>query len=376
MDAKATEVFLRFFTDLKDPRRHNVRHVFTDILTITILAVICNADDWTEVVTYGTANLAWLKTFLALPRGIPCQDTFRRVFSRINPAAFEVCFINWTAGLAKASQGRLIAIDGKALRRSFAHSWEMQMMHLVSAWCVQNQLVLGQLATDAKSNEITAIPKLLDLLNLKGAIVTIDAMGCQREIAKKIVGGGADYVLAVKENQKNLHTKVKNLLDEGMLDSFKDMSHDYFEQTNGGHGRIETRQVWVTDEVCWLGKELLEEWESLSSIAVVQSTRAIGGKVSTERHYVISSLKGCNATLMAGAIRGHWGIENKLHWRLDMTFREDESRLNRGHGAENFSRVRRIVVNKLKDETEKDSLKNKRYRCSIDPAYLQKKLQA
>lgn len=376
MDAKATEVFLRFFTDLKDPRRHNVRYVFTDILTITILAVMCNANDWTEVVTYGTANLPWLKTFLALPRGIPCQDTFRRVFSRINPAAFEVCFINWTAGLAQASQDRFIAIDGKSLRRSFAHSWDLQMMHLVSAWCVQNQLVLGQLATDAKSNEITAIPKLLDLLNLQGAIVTIDALGCQREIAKKIVDGKADYVLAVKDNQKTLHTKVKNLLDEGILESFKDMSHDYFEQTDGGHGRIETRQVWVTDEVCWLGKELLEEWAGLSSIAVVQSTRTLRGKVSIERRYVISSLKGCNATLMAGAIRGHWGVENKLHWRLDMTFREDESRLNRGHGAENFSRVRRIVLNKLKDDTEKTSLKNKRYRCSIDREYLQKKLQA
>jgi predicted transposase YbfD/YdcC len=376
MDAKATEVFLRFFTDLKDPRRHNVRHVFTDILTITILAVICNADDWTEVVTYATANEAWLKTFLALPKGIPCQDTFRRVFSRINPAAFEVCFSNWTASLAQASQGRFIALDGKTLRRSFAHAWEKQMMHLVSAWCVQNQLVLGQLATDAKSNEITAIPQLLDLLNLKGAIVTIDAMGCQREIARKIVDGGADYVLAVKDNQKTLHVKVKTLLDEAILEAFQDMSHDYCEQTDGGHGRIETRQVWVTDEVRWLGKELLDEWEGLSSIAVVQSTRAVDGKVSTERHYVISSLKGCDARLMAGAIRGHWGIENKLHWRLDMTFREDESRLHTGHGAENFSRVRRIVVNKLKDDTEKDSLKNKRYRCSIDREYLLKKLLA
>jgi predicted transposase YbfD/YdcC len=376
MDAKATQVFLRYFSDLKDPRRHNVRHLFTDILTITILAVMCKADDWEEVITYASVNEFWLKTFLALPKGIPCQDTFRRVFSRINPAAFEVCFINWTADLAQASQGRLIAVDGKTLRRSFAHAWDKQMMHLVSAWCVQNQLVLGQLATDAKSNEITAIPQLLDLLNLKGAIVTIDAMGCQREIARKIVDGGADYVLAVKDNQPTLHVKVKSLLDEAILDSFQDMSHDYYEQTDGGHGRIETRQVWVTDEVKWLGQELRDEWVGLSSIAVVQSSRTVDGKVSTERRYVISSLKGCNARLMAGAIRGHWGIENTLHWRLDMTFREDESRLHVGHGAENFSRVRRIVLNKLRDGTEKGSLKNKRYRCSIDREYLLKKLQA
>jgi len=383
MDAQATAVFLRFFLDLKDPRRHNVRHVFTDLLTIAILAVLCKSDDWAEVVEWARANHAWLATFLVLPKGIPCVDTFRRVFARIDPAGFERCFVNWTRALAEACRGRLIALDGKTLRRSFAHAWDRRGIHLVSAWCVQNQLVLGQLAVDSKSNEITALPALLDLLDLKGALLTIDALGCQREIAQKIVGDKqADYVLAVKENQPTLHQKVKGLLDAAMLDGFAGMSHDFFGQTDDGHGRVEGRKVWVTDEVRWLGEELMGLWPGLASIAVVESVRQdlgdTGGKVTRERRYFISSLKGCKpgaARRMAQAVRGHWGVENQLHWRLDMSFREDESRLRVGHGAQNFSRLRRIVLNKLKSDPRKVSLKVKRYRCSIDRDYLLERLR-
>lgn len=374
MDAEATEDFLRYFTVLKDPRRHNVRHVFTDILTMAILAVLCRSDDWIEVVEWARAQAEWLKTFLALPRGIPSAETFRRVFARIDPAAFERCFIAWTSALAEASADRFIAIDGKTLRRSFEHAWNKQGLHLVSAWCEQNQLVLGQIATEQKSNEITAIPKLLDLLNLKGAIVTIDAMGCQREIARKIVDSGADYVLAVKENQPTLHQKVKAMMDEAILDAFAGMHSDYFEQTNGGHGRIETRRVWVTDEVHHLKD--IGEWAGLGSLVVVESTRqVIGGTTTTERRYFISSLTGCDARQAGLAIRSHWGVENKLHWRLDMSLREDESRIRTGHGAENFSRVRRIVVNALKSDPRKVSLKVKRYRCSIDQQYMLDRLK-
>lgn len=370
MDVQATAVFLRLFSDLKDPRRPNVRHLFTDILIIAVLAVLCRSDDWIEIVEWAKAQREWLKTFLALPRGIPSAETFRRVFARIDPAAFERCFVAWSADLAEASQGRFIAIDGKTLRRSFEHAWNKQGLHLVSAWCEQNQLVLGQIATDSKSNEITAIPKLLELLNLKGAIVTLDAMGCQREIAGKILAAEADYILAVKDNQPTLHAKVRSLMDEAILDNFRGMNGDYFEQTNGGHGRIETRRVWVTDEVHHLRD--IGEWTGLGSLVAVESVRqVIGGQTSRERRYFISSLKGCDAKLVAQAVRGHWGVENKLHWRLDVSFGEDQSRIRKGHGAENFSRLRRIVLNKLQTaDTRKVSLKVKRYRCSIDRQHL------
>ena len=370
MDATATAPFLRFFRDLKDPRRHNVRHVFTDLLTIAILAVLCRADDWDEVVVWSKARVQWLKTFLALPNGIPCSDTLRRLFARIDPTGFERCFVQWTASLAQSLDGQVVAIDGKALRHSFEHAWDKRMIHLVSAWAADNQLVLGQLAIDDKSNEITAIPALLDLLSVKGATVTIDAMGCQREIAAKILEKKADYVLAVKENQPTLHEKTKALLDEAMLEKFAGMSHGHSQESCGGHGRIETRDVWVTDEVKWLGKELLGQWQELSSAAVVESTRNVAGKVSTERRYYISSRRGTDAVRMAKAIRDHWGVENRLHWQLDMTFDEDQSRVRKDHGAENLSRLRRLALNLLKKAPGKDSLKGKRFRCSLDQDYL------
>ena len=373
MDAQATPLFLRFFEDLKDPRRHNVRHVFTDILTIAILAVLCRSDDWEEVVCWAEAEEQFLKSFLALPNGIPCADTFARVFSRIDPEAFEACFVAWTSALAASLKGQVVSIDGKSLRRSFERSWDKQMIHLVSAWAGENHLVLGQRAVDSKGNEITAIPKLLELLNLAGATVSIDAIGCQRQIAAAIVEKKADYVLAVKENQPTLHAKVKLLLDEAVLEKFKDMSHGYCEETCGGHGRIETRRVWVTDEVQWLGEELLDQWPGLASVAVVEARRQVpGGKSSVERRYYISSRKGTDAAAMAKVIRGHWGVENRLHWQLDVSFGEDDSRLRKGKGAENFSRLRRVVLNLLRKipAEKRQSIKTRRYRCSIDRKYL------
>lgn len=374
MDAQATAPFLRFFKDLKDPRRHNVRHVFTDILTIAILAVLCRSDDWEDVVCWAEAEQPFLRTFLALPRGIPCADTFARVFSRIDPHAFEACFVAWASALASSLKGQVVSIDGKSLRHSFRHAWDKQMVHLVSAWAAGNRLVLGQLAVDGRGNEITAIPKLLDLLNLAGATVSIDAIGCQREIASSILAKGADYVLAVKENQPTLRGKVVKLLDEAVLERFGGMSHGYAEETCGGHGRIETRRVWVTDEVEWLGEGLLEQWPGLAGVAVVEARREVpGGKSSVERRYYVSSRKGTDAPAMAEAIRGHWGIENRLHWQLDVTFGEDDSRLRKGKGAENFSRVRRVVLNLLRTAPpgkRRQSIKTRRYRCSIDRKYL------
>ena len=267
------------------------------------------------------------------------------------------------------------------MRQSFEHAWNKQGLHLVSAWCQHNQITLGQLAVEEKSNEITAIPKLLEMLNLKKAVVSIDAMGCQREIAGQIKTQGGDYVLAVKDNQPTLHEKISALMDEAALENFKGMSHGYHEQSNKGHGRLETRQTWVSDEVKWLGPELLALWPGLSSMAMVQSTRQdlgdMTGKVSVERRYYIASPKGTDAAKMAGLIRGHWGVENKLHWRLDMSFDEDRSRLRKGHGAENFSRLRRIAMNQLRKrpDEKKISLKGQRFLCSLDPDYLIKKLQ-
>lgn len=377
MDAPATEVFLRFFTGLSDPRRHNAVHRFTDLLTIAILAVLCKSDDWAEVVEWARAQRAWLARFLELPRGIPCADTFRRLFARLDPLAFERCFVGWTRALADATAGRVVAVDGKSLRQSFRHAWDRQgAIHLVSAWCAQNQLVLGQLACDGKSNEITALPKLLALLDLKGAIVTIDAMGCQRAIAAQVLHQQADYVLAVKDNQPTLHAKVQALMQDLALGRAKGEEGlcDYHQQSERRHGRIETRRVWVTDQVQWLGAELPGQWPGLGSVAMVECVRQdlgdFSGKVSVERRYFISSLTGQDAGRLGRAVRQHWGVENRLHWRLDMSFGEDRSRLRTGHGAENFSRLRRIVINQLKADPRKVSLKVKRYRCSIDRNYL------
>ena len=382
MDVQAPAALLRCFSGLTDPRRHNVRHLFADIMTIAILAVMCRSDDFDEIVLYGRANLQWLKTFLELPNGIPSAHTFRRLFARLNPDAFEKSFIEWTQSLAERSEGQQICIDGKSLRRSFQRCWAKQMVHMVSAWCGENELTLGQLAVEQKSNEITAIPKLLELLDLKKAVVTIDAMGCQTEIAQQIRAKGGDYLLGVKDNQKTLHTKARALLEDIALDQAKGLNpqeYDYCKNTESGHGRVETRRVWVTAAAPALGRDLLDHWPDLNSLILVENTRQnlgdITGKVSVERHVFICSVKNPSAEQAGRWVRGHWGIENKLHWRLDMCYREDESRIRKDHGAENFSRLRRIAMNKLKKDPAKLSLKAKRYKCSIDREYLIEMIQ-
>jgi predicted transposase YbfD/YdcC len=374
--APSADGFLRYFQDMPDPRDCNTVHQLSDMLVIAVLAVICGADGWVDVEFFGKAKHRWLATFLDLPGGIPSHDTFGRLFARLDPEAFERGFVAWMSALVQGTGGRLVAIDGKALRRSFEQAWDKSgMAHLVSAFAGANQLVFGQLAVEDKSNEILAIPKLLELLDLKGAVVTIDALGCQKEIAGRIVQKQAGYVLAVKENQPALYAKVTALLDEALLEGFGGMPHDYFEQTNGGHGRIETRQVWCTREVHWLGK-LVQEWPGLQSLAVVESKRqVIGQEPKIERRYYISTLDGQDAEVMAGAIRGHWGIENQLHWSLDVTFGEDQSRIRKDHGAENFSRLRRIALNLLqKEKTTKASIRGKRKLAGWDHGYLLKLL--
>jgi predicted transposase YbfD/YdcC len=294
------------------------------------------------------------------------------VFARLNPNAFEACFVAWIASLAGGTEGRLIAIDGKAIRRSFEHAWDKSgMAHLVSAFVGCNQMVFGQCKVEDKSNEIVAIPKLLELIDVKGATVTIDAMGCQKQIAGQIVQQGGHYVLAVKDNQAKLHEKVRAVMAEARRENLEGWSGDFHEQTEGGHGRIETRKVWCISDVQWLGAAG-QDWPGLRSLALVEATRQVAGQTATtECRYYISSLEGRDAQAMGASIRGHWGIENRLHWLLDMTFQEDQSRIRKGHGAENYSRLRRIALNLLRrEQTVKASIRGKRKLGGWDHDFL------
>lgn len=378
MDGPATRGILRAFDDLPDPRARNVTHKLHDMIVIAACAVICGAGGWAEVEVFGHSKLAWFKTFLDLPNGVPSHDTFGRVFARLDPDAFERRFVAWVAALSGTSGGRLVAIDGKSIRRSFEHAWDASgMAHLVSAFVDANRVVFAQVATDAKSNEVEAIPRLLALLDLEGATVTLDAMGCQREVAAEVRDRGGHYVLAVKENQPTLHAKVRALLDEAILDGFEGMSHGRHQTTDGGHGRVEVRRAWVTDEVRWLGADLLGRWPGLAAVAAVECERTVagggtgGGTRSVERRHFITSRPGTDAAGLLAAVRGHWAVENKLHWQLDVSFGEDRCRVRTGHAAENLSRLRRLALNLLKRDTSvKMGVYAKRLKAGWDEHYL------
>jgi len=366
---------MEYFADLPDPRRQaGRRHFLGDILAIAICAVICGADEFSAIAEFGRAKVKWFKKSLRLPHGIPSEDTFRRVFTALKPEAFERCFMAWVKALAGSSKGGQIAIDGKSLRGSFDRAGNKAAIHMVSAWASANELCFGQLATDAKSNEITTIPKLLELLDLNGATVTIDAMGCQTRIANQIIDMGGEYVLALKGNQGTLHEEVKLFLDDAIGNDFKGIEHGFDEQTDGDHGRIEVRRTWSTSSVAWF--EDRAQWAGLRSFAAVECERTVADKTSCERRYFISSLDGRDAEALAKAVRAHWQIENGLHWSLDVGFAEDKSRVRRGHAAENLSRVRRMALNLLKQETtSKRGIKTKRMRAGWDDAYLIRVLQ-
>lgn len=370
----------QYFGTLPDPRRpQGRRHRLSDMLVIAVTAVICAADTWSDVVDFGRAKLKWFETFLDLSHGIPSQDTFERVFARLDPNAFERCFMEWTTALSQATGGKLLAVDGKKIRRSFEHAWDVSAAtHLVSVFAGENEMVLSQLAVDVKENEIVAMPKLLALFDLAGATVTIDAMGCQTAIARQIVEAGGDYVLGVKKNQPALHDRIERNVRELMLDGFQGVRHGHHRSVDGDHGRIETRNVWVTDDLDWLGEEA-DRWPGLRSIVVIEATRDVPLEgVSTQRRYCISSLAGgtdTDAKRLGEAIRGHWGIENKLHHVLDVSFGEDAARHREGHSAENFSRLRRIALNLLKrDKSRKRGIKGKRLNAAWDHDYLLKLL--
>lgn len=371
MNQRPAESFLSHFDTLKDPRIDNAnkRHELSDILLLTVLAVICGAEGWTDVESFGKAKQSFLKDFLKLPNGIPSHDIIGNVFSRLCPETLQACFLSWVQSMVTLSEGEIVAIDGKTLRRSFKENGKKGAIHMVSAWATGNQLVLGQYKVDEKSNEITAIPELIKLLNLSGSIVTIDAMGCQKVIAKAIRKAEADYVLAVKKNHKTLHEEVKTYLDAIIDENFFANPCDTFETRDKGHDRIEIRRYWITEDVDWLSG--VEEWTDLVSIGVVESERHIMSTNTTtiERRYYITSIK-ADAKLFASAVRGHWGVENSLHWSLDVTFREDDSRIRVGFAAQNMAVVRHIALNLLKKEKSKNSVRGKRKKAGWNNDYL------
>ena len=358
---------LQYFARLTDPRvERNREHLLEEILLIAIAAVLSGAESWNDIEEYGDSKQEWLQTFLRLPGGIPSHDTFNRVFSALDPEEFEQGFAAWVGSIAKLTAGEVVAIDGKTLCGT-RQDGKKQLVHMVSAWASANNLVLGQRKVDDKSNEITAIPKLLAALELSGTVVTIDAMGCQRTIAEKIVDKKADYILAVKDNQQLLLDDIK--------DSFRMLAADTVaEEIDCGHGRVERRRCTVLGDLTLLDKP--GDWKGLRSLVRIEAERfhKATGKTEHETRYYISSLASDAARLLS-LIRQHWGIENKLHWVLDVAFAEDLSRKRAGNAAQNFSLLNRIALNLLKRETTlKRGIKGKRLKAAWDPAYLLKLL--
>ena len=369
MKKKSKESIAEHFEAVEDPRiERSKEHLLIDILTIAILAVICGADGWVGIETYGKSKYTWLQTFLALPNGIPSHDTFARVFARLDPEQLQSCFLNWVRSVSRVTEGEVIAIDGKTVRRSYDKGKDKGAIHMVSAWASQNRLVLGQRKIEDKSNEITAIPELLKVIDIQGCIVTIDAMGTQKEIAKQVIEQDGDYVLALKGNQGNLFEDVQQIFAIAQSQDFKDIDYDFYETLDTGHGRIERRRYWSLGQV----ESLIDaqKWAQFSSITMVESLRKCDGKTSRELRYYISSLEP-DAKCLAESIRSHWGIENSLHWVLDVAFREDESRIRTGNAPENFTLLRQIALSALNQEkTAKVGLKNKRLRAGWDDLYL------
>jgi len=377
MCMRAPSSFQEHFASLSDPRSPhapNQRHALIDILVIAVCAVICGAEGWEDIEEYGKAQAEWFAEVLELPNGIPCHDTFRRVLSLLDPDELTQCFVSWTAALSDFSGGDIVAIDGKTLRRSFDRASSKAAIHMVSAWANRNRLVLGQVKVDDKSNEITAIPKLLKMLDVTGATVTIDAMGCQKEIAKVITEQEADYVLALKKNHSTLYEDVTLYLDDARGSEFAEIDHDYYETVDGDHGRIETRRYWITSAIDWLGAKA--SWTNLQSLGLVESRREMGEKVEIERRYYLSSLP-ADGVRFSDAVRQHWGVENGLHWVLDVSFNEDACRIRKDKGAQTFSVLRHIALNLLKRESKhKRGIKARRKRAGWDRGYLLQVLTA
>ena len=372
---QATPNFIDYFAALADPRLEDrCDHKLIDILFIAICAVICGADGFTDMEEFGLAKEIWLRQFLELPNGIPSHDTFGRVLARLNPKAFQQCFLDWVRAVAKITDQEIVPIDGKTLRRSHDKANGQRAIELVSAWRRSHRLMLGQIKVAADSNEITAVPQLLRLLELKGCIVTLDALHCQKDTAAEILKQEADYVLALKGNQSSLYNEVESFFDAIVNERTFGYEISQHETVDGEHGRIETRRYWQVNAPDYVKEKAA--WPGLVSVGMIEARRELNGQTSQEKRYYLSSL-GVDAKRFAEAARGHWSIENSLHWILDMVFREDDSRVRVGHAAENFGLLRRMAVNLLQQEkTLKRGVKTKRLKAALDDRYLLKVLTA
>ncbi len=357
------------FETLPDPRVDRTkRYPLIEIVFLIIAGTISGCDGWKSLKDFGEAKLNWLRKFLPYKDGIPVDDTLARVMRKIETKEFQACFMTWVQSVSKVTLGDVVAIDGKTLRRSHNHRDGVPAIHMVSAWSSANGLVLGQEKTAEKSNEITAIPQLLDVLELKGCIVTIDAMGCQTVIAEKIIKKKADYMLALKGNQGNLHTEVSDFFDIALLENFKHVAHDYYEEHDAGHGRVEHRQCWAIKPSA-MNFPSFRKWPNLKSLIMIKSRREFKNQLTKDtedtRFYIASIEPNAKKTLTA--VRQHWCIENELHWTLDMTFREDESRIRTEASPENFTIMRHIALNLIKNDTSrKASMKRKRFMAALE----------
>ena len=363
------------FKDLEDKRvERTKRHKLIDIVTIAICAVICGADSWVLMETYGKKKEKWLKQFLELPNGIPSHDTFARVFARIDPQQLQNSFLSWIKSINKITEGEVIAIDGKTLRHSYDKGKDKGAIHMVSAWATTNRLVLGQCKVDEKSNEITAIPELIKVLEIAGCIVTIDAMGCQKQIVKSIVDKSGEYVIALKKNQGNLYKNVEEIFKEAISKGFEGFKYSDYHTKEEEHGREEIRHYLMLSDI----QERIDpgkKWMNLQSVGMVEYIRKVNGKTKVETRYYISSLTD-NAKLLGESVRSHWGIENSLHWVLDVALREDDCRIRKDNAPQNFAVLRHIAVNAVgKEKSQKLGIKNKQVCAGWDNEYLEKVLE-
>ena len=365
------------FSSMEDPRIDRKKlYPLIEIIFLTITAVVSGADHFTDISIFGEANLRWLRKYLPYTNGIPSHDALGYFFSRLDPQAFKERFIEWIQSVATVTKGEIVAIDGKTLRGSYDTYGNKSAIHMISAWANNARLVLGQRKVDDKSNEITAIPELLSMLDLSGCIVTIDAMGCQKEIAKTIRSKGADYVLALKGNQGNFHEQVAEFFEDQCEREFADYCDSEamgsYKTVERDHGRVDVREYWIVSDIDWLEEK--KGWEGLQAIGCARLTSTQGEKTSCENRYYITS-SALPAKTFGEAVRGHWGIENRLHWVLDVGFREDDSRVRKGEAADNFGVIRHICMNLLKQEHSfKRGIKGKRYRAAMDENYREKVL--